>query len=348
MTRQLRRLALAALAAVLGSTAAAPAATLGFDRFYVLGDSLTDVGNAHRATLGQAPESPPYDRLRFSNGKVWYDHVAKAVRAEGGKARNFAYGGARAITNRDPIPDLRAQRRLLLDRIDPRRGDLGAIWIGGNDLLDSIGSSRVRSVGRKAADEVYAVARRLQREGLQSALIFNMPNFADIPRYAGANAERRRSARSGSLAYNARLATNIERLRDRGLEVIEVDVFDLFADVTANPGKYGIENLTKPCIRNGRDRCSPAEARATAFADQIHPSAALHRILGRHVIDLISERTTMASLLDDARIRVDAAAPAPRAAAAVAAVPLPAPALLLLSGFGALALAARRRARAAS
>lgn len=341
---KLRRLL---LAAALAAAAAAPAsaATVRFDGLYVLGDSLSDVGNVHALTRGVLPESPPYNRLRFSNGRIWYDHVAAAFQAQGGRARNFAYGGAYALDNGEPypdvIPDLQDQRRRLVDRVDPRPNDLGVIWIGGNDLLRRVGRDNIRQVANRAADEVFDAARALQRNGFGAVMLFNMPNLADIPRYAGANAADRNSARNGSRAYNDRLADRIGQLRGRGMEVVEVDVYNLFADVIARPGAYGLENLTTPCIRGGRDRCTAAQARVTAFADDIHPSAALHRILANHVLDLLAPSAAVAALLDGAAAPVRAGAPA--AQDRPAPVPLPAPALLLLAGLGALGLASRRR-----
>ena len=331
MLRRFPRLAIALLA-FAAYAAPVPAATLQFDEIHVLGDSLSDVGNVHRLTGGIVPESPPYDRLRFSNGRIWYDRVAAAVRADGGRALNFAYGGAQARENRDPVPDLGVQRRLLLDRVDPGPGDLALIWIGGNDLLNDFGVG----VARKAADQVYSNARALQRAGYDAAMVLNLPNLADIPRFLDSNPARRSAVRRASVAYNNRLADRVTSFRAGGMEVIEVNVFDLFADVTADPTAYGLENMTTPCIRNGRDRCSAAEARVTGFADTIHPSSALHAILARQVLDQLEARPRAASF----RSAASAGPPV-----AVAAVPLPAPALLLLAAMGGLCLAGRRRVR---
>ncbi|MBP7241471.1 SGNH/GDSL hydrolase family protein [Amaricoccus sp.] len=341
MTRMLNGLVLASIVA-FAMAAPAAASTVRFGRIHVMGDSLSDVGNTRALTQGAVPVSPPYNPLRFSNGNIWYDHVAAAVRADGGRARTFAYGNAKAIGDRDLRPDLLAQRGMLLDQVSARPTDLGVVWMGINDLLPRVGRDNIRNVAHSAADRVFDTAKVLQRNGFNSVMLFNMPNLADLPRYAGAGAATRNSARNGSVAYNDRLSTRIDQLRGRGMEVVEVDVFGLFGDVFANPSSYGIENLTTPCIRSGRDRCTTAQARVTAFADRIHPSAALHRILADHVIDLLAPPPALMALLDGARPTspVVAASASPVVAAPV---PLPAPALLLLGGLGALGLAARRR-----
>ncbi|MBP7241472.1 SGNH/GDSL hydrolase family protein [Amaricoccus sp.] len=320
----------------------AAASTVRFGGVHVMGDSLSDVGNTHALTLGAVPVSPPYNPLRFSNGDIWYDHVAAAVRADGGRASNFAYGNARAVGNSDGRPDLLAQRRMLLGQVSPGPTDLGVVWMGTNDVLGRVGRANIGTVASNAADRVFDTARELQRNGFNSVMLFNMPNLADLPRYAGASAATRTSALNGSVAYNDRLSTRIDELRGRGMEVVEVDVFGLFGDVFANPSSYGIENLTTPCIRSGRDRCSAAQAQVAAFADRIHPSAALHKILADHVLDLLAPPPALMALLDGARPTppVVAASASPVVAAPV---PLPAPALLLIAGLGALGLAARRR-----
>jgi outer membrane lipase/esterase len=334
-----------AIAAALAFATGASAATLPYSGLYAFGDSLTDNGNAYELSFGLAPESPPYFRGRFSNGPIWYDRVARKFRRQDLETRNFAVGGARALMNLDPSPDLRAQKKIFLDRIDPTSDSLAAIWIGANDLLPQVGRRGIGGVARAAADEVVDTAASLHRNGVGSALVFNLPNLADIPRYAGANKEKRRSATRGSVRFNDRLADGLADLRDDGMNVIEVDVFGIFSDVVANPGDYGVTNLTEPCLDDGRNRCSRAEARESAFFDNIHPSATLHKILAREVFDLLDPPPVMASLLDETSgqpsrtsvraMRRDAATPVP--------VPLPATGSLALVALALLGVAGLRR-----
>lgn len=329
-------------------SAPASAASLSYSAFYAFGDSLTDNGNAYRLSLGFVPRSPPYHRGRFSDGRNWYDRVAKPFRAEELETRNFAFGGAHAATNLDGIPDLNLQRRAFRDRVGrPAPGALAAVWGGGNDLLAGIGNDRLKRTAYNAADAVIATAASLGRNGVDAALIFNLPSFADLPRYANSSREKRKDARRGVRMFNERLGLGVEALRADGLEVIEVDVFALYKDVVANPGDYGIDNLTRPCLKGNRNRCSEEEAKRSAFFDTIHPSARLHRILGAHVLDLLAPPPVFAGLLDDAAPFRAAAPAGPVRAAAVAAAPLPAPALLLLAALAGLGLVGRARRRAA-
>ena len=137
-----------------------------FTAIIAIGDSLTDSGNAFRATSalpGQAvPVSPPYFRGR-SNGLMWVEHLAEALglqitpSLDGGT--NFAFGGATTgqdlnrIFQRDVgvvIPSLRTQvtayRTTLADPTlsDPTRvkrapvDALYIVWGGANDLRDAV------------------------------------------------------------------------------------------------------------------------------------------------------------------------------------------------------------------
>jgi phospholipase/lecithinase/hemolysin len=47
-----------------------------------------------------------------------------------------------------------------------------------------IGKSNVASVARSAADEVVRAVNSLLSNGVKSALVFNLGDLADIPKYA--------------------------------------------------------------------------------------------------------------------------------------------------------------------
>jgi phospholipase/lecithinase/hemolysin len=327
-----------ALAAALAVSAPATAATLTYDGLFAFGDSLTDSGNAYDASFGTIPESPPYHRGRFSNGPVWYDHVARAFRREGLETRNYAFGGAHARPNGDGIPDIDEQRRVFRLRADPGPDALASVWIGGNDLLEKIGNPGVRRLSRKAAEEAIGAANSLRRGGIDTVLLFNLPSFRDIPRFANSRPAKRAAAARASKTYNAVLRHGARDLRDKGMTVIEVDVAGLYRDLFRNPGDYGLDDVRNPCLVNDRVVCNSREQRRSAFWDDIHPSAALHEIVGAHVLDLIGAGG------GDAGLRTLSAARAP-AGAAPAPVPLPAPGLLLIAGLAAIGLVSGRRRR---
>lgn len=296
----------------------ATAAIVDYTSLHVLGDSLSDDGNLHRLTFRRVPDSPPYWSGRFSNGPVWADYLAADFAAAGLPRSNHAYGGAKARTDRDLIPDLGLQARLFRNTSGSRRGarPLVAIWAGANDLLEAGGARGIGRVARGAADAVGSVAEDLAGRGVRDFVILNLPNLGRTPRFAGDRLGRRSLAR-GSRIYNARLDLRVDGLRAAGSTVHAIDAFALFNALLADPEAFGVSDTTTPCLRSGR-RCAPEEERERAFFDPIHPATSIH-----------------AHLADAARARIDP--PAVAVAAAVAPVPLPATGALLLAGLAALA-----------
>ncbi|MBY0400638.1 hypothetical protein K2X89_10105, partial [Myxococcota bacterium] len=131
--------------------AAFDASALGFTNLIVFGDSLVDQGNVQALAVGNgladpAPASFGYFEGRFTNGINPADVVNQQIEGTntvgalfGGD--NFAFGGARARNDGDPVPDLVFQTQLLAQRqagapIDPNA--LIMINIGGNDVRDIV------------------------------------------------------------------------------------------------------------------------------------------------------------------------------------------------------------------
>jgi outer membrane lipase/esterase len=337
-----RAAALAALTLAAGGT---EAATFRHGGLYAFGDSLSDNGNAFAISQGVVPDSPPYFEGRFSNGYIWYDYVAPLFRRAGRETINYAVGGAQARTEfGDLIPDLPAQRRTFSERANPPPRSVATVWAGGNDLIGAVGSADMPDVARAAARSVVATAEGLRRDGIGTAIVFNLGDLADLPRYAGRSDAIRASATRGTRVYNATLDRGLDAVRARGMRVVELNVFATFKDIVRRPGAYGIANVRTPCITGeltaARNTCTPAQARVRAFADDIHPGRPLHRVLGLRVRNLLDPPAATASLAGAARgsAATPASSPAP--------VPVPASGLLLAAGLGAVGLVARRRRRA--
>lgn len=319
----------AAVVAAVLSVGPVQAAVLDYTSFHVLGDSLSDVGNVYRTSHGLYPESPPYWRGRFSNGRVWSERTAAAFRQAGLPTSNEAWGGAKARTDRDGIPDL-AQQALRYRQLDnDRRGDrpLVAIWAGGNDILQA-SRDRTARAGRRAAAAVGDAAAVLAAHGVDDFLIFNMPDLGRIPKYRG-DAAGARAATAGVRAFNRQLGAEIGDLRAVGLNVRKVDAYGLFKSLLDNPRDYGLRNVTTPCLDANDNPCSRAQGRTRAFFDSIHPNYRVHSALAQSALDKIGGAASVGT-------RVASAAPAP--------VPLPAPLGLLATGLLGLAALAKRRA----
>jgi outer membrane lipase/esterase len=149
--------------------AAASSLTDKYSSFWVFGDSLSDNGNLFAAT-GQPPF--PYSGGRFSDGPVWNERILGDFTSAGEASRNFAFGGATAVSNGDPIPDLSLQIGIFGGTVpDAALGDrpLASVWFGANDILNAINAaaseSETISAAVAAAKAVGAgVAARLGKD----------------------------------------------------------------------------------------------------------------------------------------------------------------------------------------
>lgn len=308
---------LLALAAAICASAV-QAAPVHYTSFWTLGDSLSDPGNLYAATGGAKPASPPYYQGRFSNGPVWAEHTAAAFTAKHLPTGNFAFGGARAISNTDDaIPDLATQIGMFSAA---SRGFLGtrpvaSLWIGANDLISTgiLPGTDAAAVGRAAAQATARGALALGKLGVRDIAVFTLPDLGQTPAYALLQPLLRDQATAGSLAYNRALDRQIPKLEKAGLTVIEIDTAGLFSDLIRNPTKYGVADTTLPCLIPGQPACSAAQAMDRAFFDGLHPNATVHGAIAGAV------------------------------GARIAPIPLPLPAATLLAALTGLGLLKLRR-----
>ncbi len=116
----------------------------------------------------------------------------------------------------------------------------------------------------------------------------NLPILGRIPEY---NRDPAASARLDALSYqyNAVFAGAIEQLAAQHLDATfyQLDVGELFSGTIANPAARGLTNVTDPAapglnpgaVFYNRNRIV-ANPDQYLFWDTIHPTAAVHRILG--------------------------------------------------------------------
>jgi outer membrane lipase/esterase len=262
----------------------------------------------------------------YTNGKVWIQHVvrtlghggaAQAALRSDGQAANYAYAGARA-SNAAPLPP--NTNRNLGDQVDLYTADVAAggiaaetvhvIFIGGNDIagglfLASLGGDPVPVI-TNAVSSVFENALELAAAGAHRFLIVTAPNPGSIPAFGG-NPIAVFVGAQLTTAFNCAVAgtgpsrpacppqppgvpTVVEALTGFfGAEVMVFDAQDLFDDITANPGMFGLSNTTDPCIRPNQApfRCENPEE--FLYWDAIHPTAAVHRLLGNAVIDALTD-----------------------------------------------------------
>jgi phospholipase/lecithinase/hemolysin len=262
----------------------------------------------------------------YTNGQPWVEYVARAIGRGGaaqaalrsnGIAANYAYAGARA-SNALPLPP--NTNRNLGDQVVQYIADAGpggisadtlhVILIGGNDIGDAIFLASLGGdptvVLQNAIASVFNNALALAQAGARRFLFLTTPNAGYIPAFGG-NPLAIGLGNQLAFGFNCAVvgitptfdcpflppaipATVAATLT--GLFNAEVAVFDskaLLDDMVDNPGNYGLSNTSDHCIKPFEPpfRCDKPDE--YLYWDNIHPTARVHEIIGKAVVDLLSK-----------------------------------------------------------
>ncbi|MCY7337639.1 MAG: autotransporter domain-containing protein [Chamaesiphon sp.] len=256
------------------------------------GDSLSDNGNTFRTTGGLLPPSPPYFNGRFSNGPVWIENVISSFNLFN-TSNNFAVGGATSGTGNTvstAFPGLTTELDGFLQaspQVDPNR--LFVVWAGANDYLGGGQTNPAVPVGNLAT-----AIQRLTAAGATQIVVPNLPDLGKIP--AGA-ADPAQSAGLTQLsaAHNSLLSASLRTLASNNpnISIVPTDLGALSNAIFANPARFGLTNVTQPCL-NIATGAVCATPDTYFFWDPQHPTAAGHRIIGAFAFDTLAAPQTIA------------------------------------------------------
>jgi len=242
-----------------------------FDQIVVFGDSLSDNGNAGRA----------------SNGPVWVEHLASqfglTIKPSRTGGTNFAVGGA-CLDPRSGNTSLRAQGNAYLRTARPRGRILHIVFGGGNDLLAAIGQPQAVAMADAAVASLRSIVADLVHQGATDILVPNLPAIGITP---AVRAQGRQAVDAGN-----KLAAHFNRALDQalsgfagktGLRLYRLDVWQLAERVSADPAAAGFVDITTPC---GQRR--PCEG--YLFWDDVHPTTWAHRRLAEAAAQVLETR----------------------------------------------------------
>jgi thermolabile hemolysin len=256
------------------------------NHIYTFGDSLSDTGNALSISNPFYP-SPPYFEGRFSNGKLWVEHLAAELgnpddaqaRLSGGL--NYALGGSETTTTLTSQLNL-FQINLGFNQLSS--DDLCILWIGGNDILN--GESAVPS---EMIARVQSFINSLILRNARKFLLVNLPDLSKLPPEIGTpNAA---NTRARSIDYNTRLATLVAGINAQsGKSAVLIDVFSLFEEITARPQAYGFVTATQFAYNRDTGALVP-NPNDYIFWDDRHPTATTHRLIGQLAAHSYLKRT---------------------------------------------------------
>lgn len=323
----LRKTLAAAICASATSLGAAQAASLAdpFTSFILFGDSLSDTGNLF-AQSGDTFPPPPYFDGRFSNGPLWADQITTLFESQLKPTANFAFAGAKAVTDADPVPDFELQLGLYgtspFTTVQGAR-PLVSVFFGGNDLRAIGGSTDPVTDGTAVAVALGQTVNGLIGAGITDIALWNAPDISKTPAVALFEPANVASTAAASAAFNAQISLEADRLRGLGANVYEIDFATQFDAVVTDPASFGFTDAVLPCLFPdatvaglfGQPQlCSGADVAGRAFFDGFHPNAQGHELIAQ---------TFQADM---------------------AHVPLPASGLLLLAGMGGLVVMRKRAA----
>ncbi|KAJ1973655.1 hypothetical protein H4R35_004002 [Dimargaris xerosporica] len=156
---------------------------------FVFGDSLSDTGNAF-AVNGMINPDPQYYHDaekthfgRFSNGKIWVDHLADLVRDSGVKVNNER--------DNEQFPRVFFGNEQVTRFIEDSQGAqysnaIAVLWFGSNDIMQPFAQGMITSdeslqaVVDSTTQMVHDLGAALKNAGVQRVFYFNLPDFDKI------------------------------------------------------------------------------------------------------------------------------------------------------------------------
>jgi phospholipase/lecithinase/hemolysin len=147
---------------------------------------------------------------------------------------------------------------------------LYAIWAGSNDILNGNVSP---SAATQSADSLYANIVSLASGGAKYFLWLDLPPLGETPLARTAGPQTAAALNAASNAFNAEWVADIAKLQSLGIDVIGVDINNLFNQISGNPSAYGFTNVTDPAQGISGD------PNRYAFWDMRHPTTAGHALV---------------------------------------------------------------------
>jgi phospholipase/lecithinase/hemolysin len=262
-----------------------------FTGLVAFGDSLSDVGNLFAATGGTDPTSPPYDAGRWTDGPLWIEHLAAGMglpaptpsalggsdyaAADAGTAMSgYAHNGSANIGTQ--VGAYLATHPV----IDGRQ--LFVIWGGTNDFGPHTAPNPTASV-----ENLSAEITELAKAGAKQFLVPNLMPLGEVPSLNKMGAAARAKFDSLATQFNDQLAAAEVGLQaSLGIKIHELDVFNLVDQVIADPGQFGITNVTDQAKSGdeGDTGVVVPNPDQYLFWDNIHPTETFERLLGTQAI----------------------------------------------------------------
>jgi outer membrane lipase/esterase len=237
---------------------------------------------------------------------VWAQIVASSLGLSANPSlaggTDYAYGGARTgTTSPEGAPSLEAQVGSFLSQYGPMiPGNALYVVEGGGDNardgLDDIAQCNglaciirtILSTAVSFAADIYTIDAELEAAGAKNILVWNVPDLGKTPAVLADGALASILGTTVASAMNLALSAAIGSDPDVKL----FDDFDLLDGVIADPGAFGLTNVTDACAQSLN--CDPSEF---LFWDGIHPTSAAEAIISDAIDSLVVPEPSTLALL---------------------------------------------------
>jgi outer membrane lipase/esterase len=272
-----------------------------YSNMVVFGDSLSDGGaytNYIRSLGLPGSGAVKYYQFTTNPGNVWVDDIAQQFgltltpnMINGGT--NYAQGGARVdlpSAGANPFtPELSVQTQIgqyLAAYHGFGPNTLVTILAGANDIFQG-GAAGIPGAVTGLVTEIAT----LQGYGAKNLVVVNLPDIGLTPEFRAGGPAMSALGTEAAAGFNGGLKQGLTLI---GGNVLYIDAFGLFHEIVANPGLYGISNITGVACPSvaatlGAIGCTPGteipgSAMSYLFADGVHPTTIGHEILADAVI----------------------------------------------------------------
>ena len=290
-----------------------------FKRVVIFGDSLSDPGNYfvafHTAlvppfvsTIPGAPFVPdaPYvaGLFHFSNGPTWAEQFTAGLRLPGSGLpafllpryfNNYAVGRARARSGSPVFSaiDLSTEvARFIADGKTGSPSDLFVFWIGSDDLSDALNDqAHAGDILTAALTATLNNIQVLYGKGARSFMVVNLPNPAVTPFVSFFGPVAQAGSAQATGLYNGLLSDYVNAVLPAvlpGTRFIYLDSNAILQSVIADPGSFGLQNVTNSCITPnvvGGAFCE--QPNTYLFWDGTHPTVKGHSIVAQAALKAI-------------------------------------------------------------
>lgn len=232
--------------------------------------------------------------------------------------QNYSFGGARTGLGGSAGPTTGLFGQLVAWNGDvflnalTRAADPNALYVlmaGANDMRDFRSSAPAAASPGQTAGNILTAVGLLAQAGAQHFLISNLADLGKTPEAAALGLVAQSTA--ATLAFNAALAVGTSLLDAQFLTTTGIDLdirtLDLFGlaeavydDAVSDGGAgFGIFNVTTPCIAPVAPGAyffpgsTDINCAISAYSDDLHPSAAIHSLIGDLALNTMGVVTTV-------------------------------------------------------